>query len=34
LVEGYFTPVAKDELVEGEPELGVDDPDEPSGFTI
>jgi Putative prokaryotic signal transducing protein len=34
LVEGYFTPVAKDELVEGESELGVDDPDEPSGFTI
>jgi hypothetical protein len=34
LVEGYFTPVAKDELVEGEPELGVEDPDEPSGFKI
>ena len=34
LVEGYFTPVAKDELTEGASELGVDDPDEPSGFTI
>jgi len=34
LVEGFFTPVAKDELVEGDSELGVDDPDEPSGFTI
>ena len=34
LVEGFFTPVAKDELVEGASELGVDDPDEPSGFTI
>ncbi len=34
LVEGFFTPVAKDELAEGEPELGVDNPDEPSGFKI
>ena len=34
LVEGFFTPVAKDELVDGEAELGVDDADEPSGFTI
>jgi hypothetical protein len=34
LVEGFFTPVGKDELTEGEAELGVDDPDEPSGFTI
>ena len=34
LVEGFFTPVAKDELVEGESELGVDEPDEPSGFKI
>lgn len=34
LVEGFFTPVAKDELEEGESELGVDDPDEPSGFKI
>jgi hypothetical protein len=33
LVEGYFTPVGKDELTEGDPELGVDDPDEPGGFT-
>ena|SRR5215467_9880661 len=34
LVEGFFTPVAKDELTEGESDLGVDDPDEPSGFKI
>jgi hypothetical protein len=34
LVEGFFTPVAKDELVEADSELGVDDPDKPSGFTI
>jgi hypothetical protein len=34
LVEGFFTPVAKDELREGDPELGVDDADEPGGFTI
>jgi len=34
LVEGFFTPVAKDELTEGDSELGVDDADEPSGFKI
>ena len=34
LVEGFFTPVAKDELEEGESELGVDDADEPGGFKI
>ena len=35
LIEAYFTPVAKDELAEGEESgLGVDDADEPSGFTI
>jgi hypothetical protein len=34
LVDGFFTPVAKDELVDGELELGVDEPDEPSGFKI
>jgi hypothetical protein len=34
LVEGYFTPVAKDELSEGDTELGVDDADEPSGFSV
>jgi putative signal transducing protein len=34
LVEGFFTPVAKDELAEGESELGVDNADEPSGFKI
>src|SRR5213083_1738454 len=34
LVEAYFTPVGKDELAEGEPELGVENPDEPGGFKI
>ena len=34
LVEAFFTPVAKDELTEGDPELGVEDADEPGGFTI
>jgi hypothetical protein len=34
LVEGFFTPVAKDELGEDESDLGVDDPDEPGGFKI
>lgn len=34
LVEGFFTPVAKDELAEGSTELGVDNPDEPGGFKI
>jgi hypothetical protein len=34
LVEAFFTPVGKDELAEDKSELGVDDPDEPSGFTI
>jgi Putative prokaryotic signal transducing protein len=34
LVEAFFTPVAKDELAEGGAELGVDDPDDPSGFKI
>src|SRR5262245_41753091 len=34
LVEAFFTPVGKDELAEGEPELGVEDPDEPGGFKI
>jgi hypothetical protein len=33
LVEAYFTPVAKDELAEGDSDLGVEDPDEPAGFT-
>jgi len=33
LVEAFFTPVAKDELVEDQAELGVDDADEPGGFT-
>jgi Putative prokaryotic signal transducing protein len=34
LVEAFFQPVGKDELQEGEPGLGVDDPDEPGGFTV
>lgn len=35
LVEAFFTPVAKDELQdETEPDLGVDDPNEPGGFTV
>lgn len=34
LVEEFFTPVGKDELAEGQGELGVDDPDEPGGFKI
>src|SRR5215510_11977400 len=34
LVEGFFTPVAKDELTEGSAELGVDDADEAGGFKI
>lgn len=34
LIEAFFTPVAKDELTEGDADLGVDDADKPSGFTI
>src|SRR5215471_4221509 len=34
LVEAFFTPVAKDELTEADPELGVDDADKPGGFKI
>ena len=34
LVEAFFTPVGKDELSEEQSELGVDNPDEPGGFTI
>src|SRR5262245_66012619 len=33
-IEGFFTPVGKNELVEAESELGVDDPEKPGGFTI
>ncbi|HYR86615.1 MAG TPA: DUF2007 domain-containing protein [Terriglobia bacterium] len=32
LVDAFFSPVAKDELEEGESDLGVEDPDEPGGF--
>jgi hypothetical protein len=34
LVQAFFTPVGKDELTEDEADLGVNDPDEPGGFTI
>lgn len=34
LIEAFFTPVGKDELTEDQADLGVDDPDEPGGFTI
>src|SRR5438552_1560967 len=34
LVDAFFTPVAKDELTEGREDLGVEDPDEPGGFTV
>jgi len=34
LVDAFFTPVGKDELEEGETDLGVEDPDEPGGFTV
>jgi Putative prokaryotic signal transducing protein len=34
LVDAFFTPVGKDELTEGSEELGVENPDEPGGFTV
>ena len=34
LVDAFFTPVGKDELAEGSEELGVENPDEPGGFTV
>ena len=34
LVQAFFTPVGKDELSEEQSELGVEDPNEPGGFTI
>jgi hypothetical protein len=35
LIEAFFTPVGKDELQEAEEAgLGVDNPDEPGGFTV
>jgi hypothetical protein len=34
LVQAFFTPVGKDELTEDQSDLGVEDPDEPGGFTI
>jgi Putative prokaryotic signal transducing protein len=34
LVDAFFTPVSKDELTEGAEDLGVENPDEPGGFTV
>ena len=34
LVEAFFTPVGKDELGDSESDLGVEDPNEPGGFTV
>jgi putative signal transducing protein len=34
LVDAFFTPVGKDELEEGSEDLGVENPDEPGGFTV
>jgi hypothetical protein len=34
LVDAFFSPVSKKELLEGDRELGVDDPNDPSGFTV
>jgi hypothetical protein len=34
LVDAFFTPVGKDELEEDREDLGVDNPDEPGGFTM
>jgi hypothetical protein len=34
LVDAFFTPVSKDELAEGKAELGVENEDEPGGFTV
>src|SRR5262250_852604 len=33
-INAFFTPVGRDELQEGESDLGVEDPDKPGGFTI
>jgi hypothetical protein len=33
LIDAFFTPVAGVELEEGESDLGVDNPEEPGGFT-
>src|SRR5579884_967553 len=34
IVDAFFTPVAKNELEEGEADLGVEDPEEPGGFAV
>ena len=34
LVDAFFTPVSKNELAEGAEELGVENADDPSGFTV
>ena len=33
-VDAFFTPIGKDELAEGREDLGVENPDEPGGFTM
>ena len=33
LIQAFFSPVGKDELDENQTDLGVDNPDEPGGFT-
>src|SRR5262245_6718800 len=34
LVDAFFNPVGKDELTEKDSGLGVENPDEPGGFTV
>jgi hypothetical protein len=34
LVDAFFTPVGKDELQDEEQDLGVENPEEPGGFTV
>jgi hypothetical protein len=34
LVDAFFSPVTKEELTEGDSDLGVEDPEDTSGFTI
>ena len=34
LVDAFFTPAGKDELAESDDDLGFEDPDDPTGFTV
>lgn len=34
IVDAFFSPVGKDELTEKDSGLGVENPDEPGGFTV